>query len=219
MRSASSSSCVSRLLPLMRISVTAVMRPTMATTTMISISEKPRDRRCTARPRLLVEVPVPDVGIFTFAAFLSVGSEGVEVVIQATLARENELVRIAPGIRAHAPDVAALAPVAHGGIVRPLDQRLQAEVGARILVVIELVHGQGGLEGLDVALGLRDLRLCHVAENIRQNHGCQQPDDHHDDHDFDESETAGGSMHARNHEVPVRKSSGLKRWRIIANER
>src|SRR5688572_11861788 len=142
MRSASSSSCVSRLLPLMRISVTAVTRPMMATTTMISISEKPRDRRCTVCPRLLVEVPVPDVGIFTFAAFLSVGSEGVQVVVQASLARENILVWIAPGIRAHAPDVTAFAPVAHRRIIRPLHERLEAEVGARILVVVQLVHGQ-----------------------------------------------------------------------------
>ena len=52
-----------------------------------------------------------------------------------------------------------------------------------------------GFDGLDVALGLGDLRLLHVAEDIGQNDGRQQADDDHDHHDFDEREAAGGPMH------------------------
>src|SRR5215510_8899823 len=98
MRCASSSSCVSREVPLNWIRVTAVTSPMMATTTMISNSENPRDRRRATRAELLVEVPVSDVGIFAFAAFLTVGSEGVEIVFLAALTREKVLIGMAPGI-------------------------------------------------------------------------------------------------------------------------
>src|SRR5262245_27676825 len=110
----------------------------MATTTMISSNEKPRARRRPAKrlawPDLLVEIPVTDVGIFAFAAFLAIGADRIQVVIQAALARENVLVGIATGIGIEAPQVATFAPVADRGIVRTLHQGLQAEIRARVLV-------------------------------------------------------------------------------------
>src|SRR6188472_4139820 len=132
-------------------------RPMMATTTMISISEKPPARIEPARAHLLIQIPVSDVGIFTFAAFLALGSEGIEIEVLAVRSRENVLVRIAPGIHADARQVTAFAPVAHRRIVGTLHQRLQTDVRARILVVVQLVHGEAGFDGLDVALGLGDL--------------------------------------------------------------
>ena len=42
-------------------------------------------------------------------------------------------------------------------------------------------------------LALVHLRLLDVAEHIRQDDGRQQPDDHHDHHDLDEREAAGGA--------------------------
>src|SRR5215467_13607109 len=117
------------------------MRPMMTTTTMISIKVKPRVKpradprigcEATGRARLL-EVPVANVGIFSFAAFLSVGSEGVKIVFLAARSRENILVWIAPRIERDALQVSAFAPVAHRRIVRTLHQCLEAEIGARKL--------------------------------------------------------------------------------------
>src|SRR5262245_1863929 len=112
--------------------INAMMNATIAS----SSSVKPCDARRTAS---LLEVTVANVGIDDFAAFLAIGTERVEVVFLAVQSREQVLVRVAPRILADALDVAALAPVAHGRIVWPLRQRREAEIGARILVVVELV--------------------------------------------------------------------------------
>src|SRR5687768_14337607 len=130
MRSASLSSSVSRRSPPNVMTAAAAMRPTMNTTTISSSSVKPRRRAREARMELLPEIPVSDIGIRAFAAFLAVGSERIEVVFLAARAREHILVRRAPGIVADALDVATFAPVTHRGIVRALRQSGQPEIGA-----------------------------------------------------------------------------------------
>src|SRR5215831_5464632 len=109
-------------------------------TTMISRRVKPRARIRGARDGLLFEIPVSDVGVLTFAAFLAVGSERIQIEILAMRSREDVNVRIAPGIVADSADVATLAPVAHRRIVGALDQGVEPEIGAGILEVIQLVH-------------------------------------------------------------------------------
>src|SRR4051794_26384507 len=99
--------------------INAMMNATMAS----SISVKPRWRDRAARIGRLLEVPVADVGIGAFAAFRAIGAEGIQVVLLAARAGEHGLVWRAPGILSDALDVAALAPVAHGGVIRPLRQR------------------------------------------------------------------------------------------------
>src|SRR5690242_6233345 len=102
-------------------------------TTKTSIRVKPRARMTEAREGLLFEVPVSDVGVLTFAAFLAVGSERIEIEILAMCSRVNVDVRVAPGIVVDAFDVTALAPVAHRRIIGMRDQCSQPEVSARIL--------------------------------------------------------------------------------------
>src|SRR6185503_15213650 len=146
MRSDSLTSSSSRRSPekltIAMAAISAMMNATIAN----SISVKPRWRGRAVRMVLLVEVPVANVGILAFAAFLAVGSEGIQVVLLAVGSREHVLIRVAPGILADAPQVAAFAPVAHRGIVRALNERVQSEVRARVLVVVQLVHRQRGLE-------------------------------------------------------------------------
>src|SRR5689334_23182 len=105
----------------------AAISPTMNTTIINSTSVKPvgakpgpRRTEGAARTELLLDVPIPDVGIGSFATFLAVGAPRVQVVLLPMRAGEDVLVRIAPGILAHALDVTAFAPVAHRGIVRSL---------------------------------------------------------------------------------------------------
>src|SRR5687767_13851771 len=141
----------------------AVISPMMNTTIMSSTSEKPVKRACTRRGVLLTQIPVANVGIGTFAAFLAVGAQRVEVVFLSARAGEDVLVRVAPGIGADALDVAAFAPVAHRGVVGTLVQGGQPEVRRGILVVVQLVHRERGLDGLDVTLGLVDLRFLDVS--------------------------------------------------------
>src|SRR5512147_1331780 len=123
MRSASLTSSSSRRSPeklTMAIADTSAM---MNTTIISSMSVKPRERWRAALIVLLIEVPVANVGILAFAAFLAVGAQRIQVVFLAAGSREHVLVRVAPGILADALDIATLAPVAHGGIVRLLRQR------------------------------------------------------------------------------------------------
>src|SRR4051812_17563605 len=133
MRWASFSSSVSRRSPPNVTTAAAVTSPMMNTTTISSMSVKPRGRARRARMELLSEIPVANVGIRTFTAFLAVGSERIEVILLAARSREHVLIRQAPRIVADALDVAAVAPVAHGRVVRSLRQRGQSQVGARIL--------------------------------------------------------------------------------------
>ena len=61
------------------------------TTTTMSLHQREAARTPRrAHARLLVEIPVANVGIFAFAAFLAVGAEGVEIVF---------LARVFPGKR------------------------------------------------------------------------------------------------------------------------
>src|SRR5262245_39705123 len=144
MRSASRSSWVSRLSPPKVMTATADIRPMMNTTIMISTSVKPAGERTRRVVLLLRFVPVANVCIGAFAAFLAVGAEGIHVVLPAVGTGVAVLIRIAPGIRTDALDVTVLAPVAHRGVVGTLPQRLQAHLGRRILEVVELVVHQRG---------------------------------------------------------------------------
>ena len=193
------------------------MRPMMNTTIMISTSVKPADRArsgqrvidrdssCQCRHWGLRHLPLRR-------------RRKKEVVVLTTRARKHILIRVTPGVIADALDISAFSVVAHRGVIGTLRQRLESEISARILVVVELVHRQRSFDGLDVTLGLRDLRSLDVSEDIRQDHGRQQANDHHDHHDFDEREAAGGTKSA-SHGFPVGKGLLEDRGRIVPNER
>src|SRR5665213_49069 len=131
-------------------SAPAMTTPMMTITTRISISVKPplacwRGMCGTGRPLsgtggaltgsgFDIHIPVANVGIFAFAAFLAVGAEGIQVVLVAVRAGIHILVVIAPRVLEGAVlDVAALAPVADGGVGGLLDQGLEALIRAGVL--------------------------------------------------------------------------------------
>src|SRR5688572_3210560 len=116
-------------------STTAPARiPMIATTTSSSSSEKPR---CVARVIRdlgsdLVEIPVTDVGIEAFAAFLTVAAE-----------RENVELAVLPGVRVLIGVIPRVdrrllqlrLPVRSRVLARIRDEGLQALFGARIAEV------------------------------------------------------------------------------------
>ena len=171
----------------------------ITTTTRISISVKPAALRLPLTA-LFLGVPVADVRVDAFAAGLAVRAEREQVEVAAARAGIEVLVLVAPGILADALHVAARAPVADGRVARLLDECAQALVGARVLRVVEAVHGERRLDRLDVLLGFGDARFFHLVHDLRNDHGREQADDDHDDHDLDESEAA----------------RGLTRWKLAA---
>src|SRR5579862_5282565 len=104
-----------------------VRMPMMTTTTMISTSVKPPlDLRRAIRSgtgartgvELGIQVPVANVRIFALATFLTVGAEGVEVIVATMGTGIDILVVVAPGVlEGSFLDIAALAPVADGGVI------------------------------------------------------------------------------------------------------
>src|SRR5580692_3502176 len=221
MRSASRSPSVrsSRSGPVKDIDSTAptVMTPMMTITTRISRRVNPplraplASRFSTAWRRVAlravgglsvagfgVQVPVADIRILAFPAFLAVGAKRVEVEFAAMGAGIDILIVEAPGILERAVlDVAALAPVADGRIRGLLDQGLQSLVRSRIFEVVEAVHGERRADGLDILAGLGDACFAHFADDTGHNDRREQPDDDHDDYDLDQREAAAAADWAR----------------------
>src|SRR5512146_1114349 len=157
------SSSVSLPAKLIDSSMPAVTIPMIRTTTKSSSSVNPAclEARLRARaavasgatPRLLGEVPVADIGVGTVATLLVVGAQRVQVIGLSMRAWIRVLVRMSPGVIGKPLHVGPV-PMRHRGVVRLLDQRLQAVVSGRVLGVVEAVFGEGGLEALDVLLRL-----------------------------------------------------------------
>src|ERR1700680_852337 len=172
----------------------AEVTPMMTTPIRISISVKPRTalgarlRAIMAPAPLLAEVPVADVGIDALAADYPISSEAEQVVLLAVRARIHVLIVVAPGILADPLEVAAGSPVLDGRISRLGHKGRQPLLGGWVFRVVQPVHGERGLQALDVALGLADLRRVDLANNLRNDEGGQQADDDHDHHDLDEGE-------------------------------
>src|SRR6185437_5044663 len=173
------SSSVSLPAKLMDISIPAVTTPMMTTTTSSSSSVKPasRDARLAdvpavrgATPISLREIPVANVGVGAVAARLIVGSQGEEIIGLSMCARVDVLVSMSPGVAGEPLEVGTV-PVGDRGIVRLLDERLQAVVRGRVRRVVEAILGERGLETLDVLLGLRFLRLVDLADDFRHDGG------------------------------------------------
>jgi hypothetical protein len=101
------------------------------------------------------------------------------------------LVRIAPRVLGQLLEIAAFLPAVGGRAAgRLLDEGLQALLGGRIALVVELVQLERGHQGGDVDAGRGHARLAGAAQQLGHDEGAQDTDDDHDDHDFDEGETA-----------------------------
>src|SRR5689334_2829236 len=171
-RSLSFSSTVSLPVTPTDSTMPAAMRPMISTTTISSMSVKPRSRDL--RPlsvdvspgvhrALLGFIPVSDVGGGAFAAGLGIRAEREEVVLAAVRARIHVLVIVAPGILAHLlGEVAARSPVANGRVGRLSRQRCEALFRGRILRIVETEDRERRLDRGDVRLGAGDARFVHL---------------------------------------------------------
>src|SRR5579883_3021689 len=173
-------------------SIPAVTTPMMRTTTRISSSVKPaeRDARmpavCGAATRSVGEVPIAN-GIA--AARLAVGAQRVKVIGLTVRAGILVLILAAPRVLGELLNIGAV-PVGDRRIVRLRDERLEAIVRGWILRVVEAVFREGGLQSLDVGLGLGDSGLVDLVDDLRHDDGREQADDDHDDHDLDQGEAS-----------------------------
>ena len=137
--------------------------------------------------KLLLFVPISDVGVDAFTARLPIGAQGKQVVVVSVSSGEDVLVLIAPGVLAHVLDVAAGSPVMDGRIGRLHRKCLQALIRTWVLGIVEPEHGERGLKPLNVLLRLRDTRFVDSIDDLRHDDGRQEPDDDHDDHNLDQS--------------------------------
>ena len=106
--------------------------------------------RCAFSAVASSKIPVTDVGIDLFAAFLAIGAVGEHVEL-AVLARVRIAVRLIPGIDRDARQV--LMPIRSARLARILDERPEALRRARVTEVIKSVEVQRRLDEADVALG------------------------------------------------------------------
>src|SRR5690606_16723365 len=173
-------------------------RPMIVTTTRSSSSVKPLARvggleAATAALRGLASVDVPnaDVGIEPFAARLVVAAECVEIVFTA-LAGIRISVRITPWVDGDlaAGEIAARVPVRCRGLARIPDQRLEAVLVRRIAIIIEIVQLERRVEPAEIGLHSIHRRGIDAPEELRPDDRGEQPNDHDDDHDLDQRETA-----------------------------
>src|SRR5579872_3333404 len=166
------SSAVSLPAKLIDRSIPAVTTPMMRTTTRISRSVKPANREARlakvpaasdATTRSVVEVPIAN-GVV--AAWLAIGAQRVEVIGLSVGARVLVLVLATPRVLRELLNVRAV-PMRDRRVVRLCDERLEAIVRGRIDGVVEAVFRQGGLERLDVRLGLGDAGLVDLVDHLR----------------------------------------------------
>src|SRR5690348_10548617 len=126
---------------------------------------------------------IRQVGVLAAAARLAVLAVGDDVEV-AFLPGHAVQVGLAPRIERH-----VLAEIGPGPLRlarRPVDQRLQPELAARIVAGIETV----GIERLGKRVDLRfrdaDFRLADLREIARRDEARQQADDHYDDEQLDQ---------------------------------
>src|SRR5215831_7175945 len=136
--------------------------PMIAMTTSSSSSEKPR---CAQRGAgELVEIPVTDVGIDAFAAFLAVGAIREDVEL-SMLTRIGVLVGVVPRVDRQLPKLRL--PVRGGGFAGVRDERLQAVRSARIAEIVEPIQVERRLDAANVLFGPANGCLVDVADEVR----------------------------------------------------
>ena len=162
-------------------------KPTMATTTSSSRRVKPA---LAARAPPLLELPVTDVRIDTFTAFLAIGAirEDVEV---AVLARRRVVIGLIPRIARNA--LQNLPPIRRDRLAGIRDECLQTLRRAGVTEVVEAIQIQRVFDLPNVLLRAADGRPVDVADELRHDGGSEQPDDDDDDHDLEQRETLLGN--------------------------
>src|SRR5690606_38208171 len=136
-----------RSLPTIPIERTAAAAkiPMIVTTTSSSSSENP------GAARDLVEIPVPDVGVDAFAAFLAVGTKRVDIEFPA-LAWIGVLIGLVPGVGRHASQVPTWLPVRSRRVAWAGHQCFQSFVRAGILEIIQPIKIQSRFDAADILL-------------------------------------------------------------------
>src|SRR5471030_901731 len=136
----------------------AVIRPMMATTTIISMSVTPRHRSLTvaalkapSEPRplgsgALLVLPTDDIGIQSFAAGLAIAAETDDIRLVAMLARKLVNVVVGPGV--FGDILRHIRPIPLVGVRRFHAQGDQTLFRGREYAGIQFVGAQGRHEAL-----------------------------------------------------------------------
>src|SRR5688572_19563003 len=137
----------------------------IATTTRSSRREKPA---LATRAAGFLEIPVPDVGIDTFAAFLAIRAVGKHVEI-AALTRRGVEVRLIPRIDGDPRQL--LLPVRRARLAGVRHERFETLGRARIAEIVESVQIQSRLDGTKVGPGAIRGGLVDLAHEVRRDGG------------------------------------------------
>mmetsp|Transcript_53117 Transcript_53117/g.124193 ORF Transcript_53117/g.124193 Transcript_53117/m.124193 type:complete len:341 (+) Transcript_53117:1115-2137(+) len=142
-------------------------------------------------------LPGANIGVTAFTAGAAVGAEAVHVHL-ALHAGVGVLVGVAPGVVGQLVQIGL--PVwrrgAGGGLVH---QCVQALLGTRVALVVELVELERLHQVVDIGAGRRDAGILGAIEHAGHDQGRQDPDDDEHDQQFDQREAAGegGATHGR----------------------
>src|SRR5688572_26276435 len=135
--------------------------PMIATTTRSSRSVKPR---CGRDQRSRSEIPVTDVGIDTFTAFLAVGAVREDVELTA-LARVCILVRLFPRIYGSLRQL--LPPIRCARLAGVRYERLEPFCGARVAEIVEPVKLKSCFDATNVGPCAIDSGGVDLAHEVR----------------------------------------------------
>src|SRR5579863_1616426 len=135
-------------------------RPSISERMIITTSSSSSVTPSADAEHLTGSLPAFDVGILSVPAWRTVSAVADDVGLVAVIPGEFVDVRAAPRFERNLLGQIRTVPVV--GSRRSHAQRLQTLVGGRERPRIELVGGEGRLEGIDLGLGGRDLGLRHV---------------------------------------------------------
>ena len=139
---------------------------------------------------LQLQIPRTDVGVGAFAIRLTIRAQTVNIDFAFDTWVEIEI-RTFPGVTWQAIEIAAGFPVGRQRIRGRFDrQRHQTLIGRRVGHVIEPVELQLLHEYRDIRFGGSDSRGIGSIKNFGYDDRCQNAENHHDDHDFDEGKAA-----------------------------
>src|SRR4051812_26943593 len=108
--------------------------------------------------------------------------------------RIHIVIRITPGIFAHAFDVAAWFPIANTRIGRTCDQRLESLFRRWILEIVETKQVERSFIGANVLLGGCNGGLIDSAHHSRRDERRKNADNHDDYHDFQQRKAAAAAI-------------------------
>ena len=139
---------------------------------------------------LQLQIPRTDIGVGAFATRLAIRALAVDVDFAFYAGIEVQIGTL-PGVIRQALEIAAGFPVGRQRIGGRLNRQCrQTLIGRRVAHVIEPVELQLLHEYRDIGFSGGDSRRIGSIKNFGYDDRCQNAENHHDDHDFDEGKAA-----------------------------